>query len=257
MRTLVLLLILLFSLAVFGDNPMPDFPEQTLQKLKTAGFFVSFPADIPKQVSVNPDAIESAGRRLLQIVVPNLFAPVGKSPVLAICPSTSLHPDGFAVSAELGADKITAFISEFKANFIILPAKPSPQDEKTAQSAFESWPNRILKPMCRPEGIETLKILDKGEFFLIYKVYLKDEGHEIYLPSRAESLILALDKAGRWGIISLRDDYLDHPKPNPQSVRDRFGGSWFTDPPKDKSKIYRKFGPIELKPASSSHNPKN
>jgi hypothetical protein len=194
---------------------------------------------------------------LLQIVVPNLFAPVGKSPVLAICPSTSLHPDGFAVSAELGADKITAFISEFKTNFIILPAKPSPQDEKTAQSAFESWPNRILKPMCRPEGIETLKILDKGEFFIIRKAYLKDGSRKIYFCSRAESLKIALDKAGRWLIISLWDEFQDNPSPRPQSIRDRFGGSWFTDPPKDKTKVYGKFGPIELKPASSSHNPKN
>jgi hypothetical protein len=241
MKTAVLVVLLLSALAVSGENMITNVPAQTVQKLREAGFAVAFSTSAAKQTAVSPEVQVSAERRLLDVGVSNLFAAGDKSPVLAVCPSTSDHPDAFAVNAESGGDKITALVSEFQTDFSVIPAKPSRQDSQTARSEFRSWSARLLNPAWQAQGNDqSIEVLDEGDYFLVRKVSYDERGGRRFIPwTRSESLKMVLDKNGHWLILSVAD-LPEKVSLMPAGGRGRSTGSWFTSPSSRKDVVKKK-----------------
>ena len=242
MKTAVLLVLLLSTLAAFGENMITNLTAQTVQKLREGGFSVAFSANAAKHTAVSPELKATAERRLLDVGASDLFVSGDKRLALAVCPSTSDHPDAFAVSAESAGNKITALISELQTDFSVIPGKPSHQDSQTARSAFRSRSTRLLNPAWQPQGDDqSIEVLDEGDYFLVRKVFYDDRGDRRFIPwTRSESLQMVLDKNGCWLILSVAD-LPEKVSSMPAGVRLRkSSGSWFTSASSQKGVLKKK-----------------
>ena len=245
MRILILVLIMIsHSLVVFCDNTMPNLPNQTVQKLQSIGFDVAFATNSPEQVSVRSEIRSSAEKRLRGILAQNLFTSADENLILVARAFNQGHPDGFTANIDVEGDKIIAFVSEFYISFMILPANPSKQDKQSAPSTFRLWETRLLRPLWQAEKTEdNIEILDMGDFLHIRKVFCDEHGARRFMSwTKAESLNLALDKAGHWLFLKIRDDSPDRCTSLPAGFRMRSRGSWFTSPPRDSNKVIKKMG---------------
>jgi hypothetical protein len=262
MRTVMAVCIFLFSLTGFGEGTIPGLSAQLIMSLRDFEFEFAFAATPTKPASVSAEIRNEAENRFLQIVVPNLFPTVDKRSDFVACPSTLEHSDGFSVSGEYEGEKITAFVSEFKTSFFITPKNPTRLDKMTAQSAFHAWTSRLLKPMWLAEGPENrIEVCDQGDFLRVIRVFFEEDGTRRYLPwTKLESQEMAIDKDGRWLILSIIDVAPEVCKSTPQSGGAgwaRYRGSWFTDPPRDKNVIIRKDGPVRRKLPKRSQGSQN
>lgn len=239
MRTSALAVLLLSSLVASGEIMTTNLPANTVRKLKDAGFVAAVSTTAPKGAVVGVEVKASAEKRLLDIGNTNLFAAGGESHVLAAQPAASDHPDAFAVSADSRGDKITALVSEFQTDFTVIPAKPSRQDSQTARLQFASWATRLLNPALQAQdNNQSVEVLDEGDYFLVRKVFYDEHGVRRFVPwTRSESLRMALDRNGRWLVLSVAD-LPEKVSSMPAGGRSRGSGSWFssTNSPKDVRK---------------------
>lgn len=243
MRIILTISMLFVSLVALCDGSACCLSETSLRNLRASNFFTALPiANDADEISVSIEIRKSAEKRLSEIVAPKLFASLGGNPVLSAYPATSTHPDGFAISTEFEGNKLMVFISEFKTDFLVFLATPSRQDTLTTKSAFRYWPERLLKPMWQVEkGQNDLEIQDKGDFILVRKILMDETMKRRFIPwTRAESCKMAFDKNGRWLILSVKDDLPEKCFSQPQGIRERFGGSWFTSSPKNPNQVIRK-----------------
>lgn len=249
MRLFFFSLFFLSSLFVFGDDSIPNLSDQVTRQLRADGFEIASSVTPAKISSVSAEIGKEAEARFVQIVVPSIFSMIDQRPAFATCPSTLSHSDGFAVSTAYEGASITAFVSEYKTTFFIIPQTPIRQDSQTAQSAFHFWTSRLLKPLWLMEGTENnLEVLPKGDYFLVNRLFYESDGSRRFAPwTKAESQKMAIDQAGRWLILSIIDiapwRCTSCPPSGGVGVR-RYEGSWFTGPWKRKPRLFdfKKFG---------------
>lgn len=234
-RVFIFALMMFFSpLSGYCDNKMPEISAQSMKELQSLGFDTNFLVNTPKPASISSDIRDTAEKRLRGVFASKLLALFDKNPRLVACPSNHGHSDGFVANIASEEGIISIFISEFYITFIVFPENLSHLDKETAISSFHLWKTRLLKPFWEAEGTEKdIEVLDKGAFFLVKKkLYDENRNSRLMAWTKAESINLALDKAGRWLFLKFRDVSPDKSTSWPGGFRLRLRGSWFTSPTK-------------------------
>jgi hypothetical protein len=185
--------------------------------------------------------MDAAKKRLHGILAPDLLALFDKNPTLVACFASQSHPDGFVANIDSEENKILAFISEFYICFMVLPKKPTPIGKQRASVAFDTWETNLLRPLWQEEKTKKhIDILDNDDFFLVKRKLYDENGNQRFMAwTKAESINVALNKAGRWLFLKLRDISPEKCNSWPAGFRMRIRGSWFTSPQKNPSKVYK------------------
>lgn len=237
-KILILAIIIVFvSQTSYCDNLNSIVTGQALKELQKNGFDVGFSMYPQKLASVSLVLMDAAKKRLYGILAPDLLALFDKNPTLVACFASQSHPDGFVANIDSEEGKILAFISEFYICFMVLPKKPTPIDKQRASMAFDVWGTNLLRPLWQAEKTEKdIDVLDNGDFFLVRKKLYDENGNQRFMAwTKAESINLALNKAGHWLFLKLRDISPDKCASWPAGFRLRIRGSWFTSSQKDQS----------------------
>lgn len=229
MKTFFLFAVLLFCSKSLGAGVTPGLTEQIQQELKKTGFFtIPFTPSLT-ETHVSPDITSSAEKRLLNIGCFSNFSSVVQSHALKACLATSATPDGFVATVVSESEEITVFVSELKIDFTIVPIKMSDNKNLTAKAMFRFWASRLLgTPQRKDDDDKSVEVLDKGSYFIVKKIlYEKDKSQRDRPWTQSESVAMALDKDGRWLILSVMDDLPLEISSMPAGFRISLDGSWF------------------------------
>lgn len=231
------IIIIFFSQTIYCDNQISNVSDQALKELQKNGFDVDFSMRPQKPASVSCDLMDTAKKRLQGILAQDLLELFDKNPSLVACFSNPSHPDGFVANINSEEGKILVFISEFYICFMVFPKKPVPIDKQRASMAFDIWGANLLRPLWQTEKTrKDIEALDKGDFFLVRKKLYDENGNQRFMAwTKAESINMALNKAGHWLFLKLRDISPDKCTSWPAGFRMRIRGSWFTSSQKNQS----------------------
>jgi len=229
MKTLFLIMVLLFCSKAFEAGATPELTEQIAQELKKDGFLtISFASSLT-ETHVSPDITSSAEKRLLNIGCSNNFYSVVQSHALKACLATSATPNGFVAAVASEGEEMTVFVSEFQTDFTVIPRKMSDSKDRTAKTMFRFWASRLLGASQQSQqGNDDVEVLDKGNYFIVKKILYDENKNRRYWPwTQSESVKMASDKDGRWLILSVMDDLPQKVSSMPSGGRGRGYGSWF------------------------------